>query len=385
VIIFSFPFISCKNFDIRYEITLHADIERYLLHQTVSQDAFIKELLSKTSKQSRGKDEDFFGIFIKEINNNNISLNKYFGAAGEGNEKIISDLKVKLENMLNSNKEILKRRLEIYGLKQFTIERDETYKINVNVPSTKEDEKLRQMLETSGVLEIKPVLEFRPTLEIMYRIDSLMAVNGNIPHKNAEPELVNTDEIKYSKEHPLFYVLPFSGQMEEEINWFSKKEDSLTVAQIFNNDEINKLIPADIQFIWSKNIFNTEKQPVYALFAVGKTPLLTNTCLKGVNAEIDKKLYPPGEIPLPRLIIEMTQECASGWEEVTAHSINRRIAVIIDDKVYVAPVIRTALAGRQFEIAGFQNYNEAKMLEIILQSGALSVPVYIAEDKVKMF
>lgn len=219
----------------------------------------------------------------------------------------------------------------------------------------------------------------------MYKIDSCMAGNDKIPHKATDEKLNHPDEIKYNKEHPLFYILPFSGQLEEEINWYSTKEDSLTVTQIFNNDEINKLIPGDIQFVWSKNVFNAEKKPVYAMFAVGKNPILTNSCLKGINAEIDKKLYPPGEIPLPRLLIEMNTDCAAAWEEVTTHSINRRMAVIIDGKVYVAPVVRTTISGGHFEIAGFQNYNEAKLLEIVLQSGALAVPVYISEDKVKMF
>jgi preprotein translocase subunit SecD len=57
------------------------------------------------------------------------------------------------------------------------------------------------------------------------------------------------------------------------------------------------------------------------------------------------------------------------------------MAVVLDDKVYSAPVIRERIGGGRVQISGNFTLNEAHDLAIALRSGALLAPVYIEEQR----
>jgi preprotein translocase subunit SecD len=71
---------------------------------------------------------------------------------------------------------------------------------------------------------------------------------------------------------------------------------------------------------------------------------------------------------------------ADRFEEVTGANVNRRFAIILDDLVDSAPVIRTKIGGGRAQItmgAGDpeKQLHDAKQLELVLRSGALPAPI----------
>jgi preprotein translocase subunit SecD len=69
------------------------------------------------------------------------------------------------------------------------------------------------------------------------------------------------------------------------------------------------------------------------------------------------------------------------FEQITGENVNRRLAIILDDTVYSAPVIRERIGGGQASITGSFDIKEARDLAIVLRAGALPAPVTIAEER----
>ncbi len=67
--------------------------------------------------------------------------------------------------------------------------------------------------------------------------------------------------------------------------------------------------------------------------------------------------------------------------DFTVKAVGKRMAVVLDNKVYSAPVIRERIGGGRVQISGSFTLNEAHDLAIALRSGALLAPVYVMEKR----
>ncbi len=72
---------------------------------------------------------------------------------------------------------------------------------------------------------------------------------------------------------------------------------------------------------------------------------------------------------------------AKVFERVTEENIKKRLAIVLDGKVYSAPVIQDKIAGGRAQITGRFTQDEARDLAIVLRAGALPAPVNVLEQR----
>jgi preprotein translocase subunit SecD len=84
---------------------------------------------------------------------------------------------------------------------------------------------------------------------------------------------------------------------------------------------------------------------------------------------------------MPVINFTLNGEGARIFGDFTAKNVGKRMAVVLDNKVYSAPVIRERIGGGRVQISGNFTLNEAHDLAIALRSGALLAPVYIEEQR----
>ncbi len=84
----------------------------------------------------------------------------------------------------------------------------------------------------------------------------------------------------------------------------------------------------------------------------------------------------------PYVSISFNPEGGRIFERVTGENVGKRLAILLDGRVYSAPVIRDAIAGGKAMIEGRFNDQEAKDLAIVLRAGALPAPVEILEERI---
>ncbi len=72
---------------------------------------------------------------------------------------------------------------------------------------------------------------------------------------------------------------------------------------------------------------------------------------------------------------------ARQFEQITSSNVKRRLAIVLDGRVYSAPVIQERIGGGRASITGNFDIKEARDLSIVLRAGALPAPVEIAEER----
>ena len=83
----------------------------------------------------------------------------------------------------------------------------------------------------------------------------------------------------------------------------------------------------------------------------------------------------------PVINFSLNSEGAKIFGDFTAKNVGKRLAIVLDDKVYSAPVIRERIGGGSGQISGGFSVDEASDVAIALRSGALLAPVKLLEKR----
>jgi len=110
-------------------------------------------------------------------------------------------------------------------------------------------------------------------------------------------------------------------------------------------------------------------------FLIKKRTLLTGARLKDARVQIDSRYNEP------YVGIEFDRKGGRVFEKITEENVNKRLAIVLDNNVYSAPVIQEKISGGQARITGRFSAEEARDLAIILRAGALPAPVKILEER----
>ncbi len=110
-------------------------------------------------------------------------------------------------------------------------------------------------------------------------------------------------------------------------------------------------------------------------YLVKKRSLLTGAYLTDARVDIDSQYNEP------YVSIKFDQKGARIFERITEENVKKRLAIILDEKVYSAPVIQERIPGGEARITGNFTDSEARDLAIVLRAGALPAPVNILEER----
>jgi preprotein translocase subunit SecD len=83
----------------------------------------------------------------------------------------------------------------------------------------------------------------------------------------------------------------------------------------------------------------------------------------------------------PLINFSLNAEGAEIFGDFTGKSVGKHLAVVLDGKVYSAPVINERIGGGSGQISGDYTVMEAKDLAIALRSGSLLAPIYLMEKR----
>ena len=110
-------------------------------------------------------------------------------------------------------------------------------------------------------------------------------------------------------------------------------------------------------------------------FLVEERTRLTGAYLTDARVQIDSQYNEP------YVSITFDKKGARLFERITAENVKKRLAIVLDDSIYSAPVIQERIGGGQARITGNFTTDEARDLAIVLRAGALPAPVQIIEER----
>ncbi len=147
--------------------------------------------------------------------------------------------------------------------------------------------------------------------------------------------------------------------------------------QLVNNnatpDSYNRLTEVvKFEEIWDKI---TNKLITKRPYVLDKKILMTGEFIRDARVRIDS------QDNRPYVSLSFDSIGAEKFAKITRRNVGRNMAIVLDDKVQSAPVIREAITGGEASISGQFTVEEADTLKIVLRSGSLPAPIEIREER----
>lgn len=337
-------------------------------------DTQFEELLKAAEDEAKLSDQDVVSIFASKVAEKNQRMSLYFGSIREDDATIISRLQEQEEDAVTRAIEIIRNRVNQYGVSEPNIQPQGARRIVVELPGISKEEEAKRLLQATAMLEFKLVKDADFTIPILNRIDEVLA-GENVNDTMAVADSSNLSQEEFAKLHPFFSVALVNPQ-SPYADAFVKESDRDLVENYLARPEIKKVIPDNVEFSFSAKPETVQDgENIYRLYLVNKAPELTGQVVTDASATIDP------QTTAPIVHMYMNSEGAQEWARITGSNIQKRCAIVLDGYVYSAPTIQSKIPTGSSTISGIGDLEEAKLLEIVLKAGALKAPVEIIEER----
>jgi preprotein translocase subunit SecD len=392
-------------------ILLETDIPTLVKSLATNRNEKFDNLLEEITNEFKlNRGENFFNIFREKISNSDIKVVRYYHEYGSNLEDIVTAIEDETEDSINRVLEILQNRIDQFGVSEPTIQKQGKYRILVELAGIQDSERARALLQSTALLEFYLVKNNASTNEIITQLDNILKKSvsdeeletliseselDNKPNETtSQPEdnVTTIDEIfgetTNSKpdglgggsdlllDSPLMSLIEFvQGDL------VVKSKNVYALKKLLSQDAAKlKLKSSSGQFIFGNDSESLGASGEYfRLYYLETVPELTGGVVEKAKASLGS--LGGGSAGLPVVSLDMNSEGSKTWSRVTGANIGQRIAIVLDNKVHMAPNIREKIPGGRTQIEGFADINEAKDIAIILRAGALPAPVNIIEER----
>ncbi len=265
-------------------------------------------------------EEDFPNLELKEVRENGKFPILVLKLATQ-EEKFIR------ENAVDQSLEIIRNRIDQFGVSEPVIVRQGEDQIVVQLPGVKDPKRALKLIGQTAQLEFK-LVDSDAGIDVASLIRR--AVNeGRLP-AGADIKVINS-------------VL--KGQIP--------RGDAIYFMKEYNN-----------------RTGRVRKTPIL----LKDRTFMTGDAVKTAHVRIG------GTYNEPYVTLELTDRGARLFAKITEENVGKRLAIVLDGVVRSAPVIREKIGGGHAQISGSFTHEEAADLAIVLRAGALPAPVKIIQN-----
>ncbi len=190
------------------------------------------------------------------------------------------------------------------------------------------------------------------------------------------------------KKNPLFAVWYPNITQQGNVNQgpivgIVAKRDTAKLNKYLNLDVVRNKFPNNVKFVYgaeSKKEASNPNAPLY-LYALRTVPGAAEAKLEGDHVTDARMDYSPltGK---PEVSMSMDATGARIWRKMTGDNTGKYVAVVLDDKVYSAPIVNGEIPNGNTSISGNFSVEDATDLANILKSGKLPAPARIIQEQV---
>lgn len=136
----------------------------------------------------------------------------------------------------------------------------------------------------------------------------------------------------------------------------------------------SSVIPEEAEVLKERIVDQTTGAVNEVPYVLQRKALITGDLLTDAQVRIDSQFNQP------YVAIEFNSLGARLFDQATAANVGKRFAIVLDNNIYSAPVIRERISGGSAQISGSFTEKTAADLAIILRAGALPAPVKIIQN-----
>lgn len=378
-----------------------------------ARSAAFQNALKKAGEDKSASNSSFINRFVaayKEAAPNTSLASVFATSANRGkinsnssDADVIKMLNTEIDGSIDRAFQITQARIDKFGVTNPNIQRlPGQNRVLVELPGVDNPERVRRLLSGAAKLEFAEVYltsELTAGLEGLGRYLTKQAELEKASAKPAAAAAASTDTTKKATEGGL------AAQLEQKSD--TTKTDSASIAaqsaaltslfvpmpgglgvylkdtarasEILRRPEVRSLFPADLVFMWDRK--GTEagnNQLILPLYFIKKTngeAAMEGDVIVDATHDYDDR-------GRPEVTMRMNGEGARKWRSLTARSVGRPVAIIIDNLVYTAPTVQGEIPNGNSSITGSFTVEETKDMSNVLKAGKLPAPTHIVEEAV---
>ena len=231
------------------------------------------------------------------------------------------------KNSVNQSLEIIRNRIDQFGVAEPIVLRQGDNQIVVQLPGVSDPKRAMDLIGQTAQLEFKMVSE-APGLNLPQMIDEVIK----------------------------------AGQWRE-----GESRKQLNLA-------LQNRLPQGTEIYFEKTVDKKTKHEAKIPMLLESPILMTGEMVKNAQVRIG------GNFNEPYVSLDLTSRGGQVFAALTEKSVGKRLAIVLDEIVRSAPVIREKILGGSAQISGSFTHNEASDLAIVLRVGALPAPVDIVQN-----
>ena len=286
-------------------------------------------------------------------------------------------LKQKIDESIVSAFEVLRKRIDKFGVTQPNIQRlGNSGRILVELPGAKDVARVQNLLQSTAQLEFWFTEKNDSFLNFLSDANELL--KSKLNNNQEQPKKVESkiddlladveanDSITSSAKNPLFDLIVGTGYQGGPVIAQFLEKDQVKVEAYLSDPEIRQLLPNDKRYT---NVIKANRNNM---------PPLGGSVVVDASQSYD-------QIGSPAVSMQMNGKGAREWEEMTgvAYQEKGNIAIVLDDIVYSAPgVSKGPISGGRSEISGQFSLNEAIDLANVLRAGKLPASAEIIQSEI---
>ncbi len=373
-------------------------------------------------------------IFVNARNQGRINFES-------SDDEIIDMINEEIESAIDRTFTILRTRIDQYGTTAPNIQRLQgTGRIQVEMPGADDPERVKRLLQRAAKLEFWEVYELNDIVQELQEINAMLVEEQQMKapdfgideseEENLEealsesfeetdedllgeedtdisdllqedvdqavlqesyPDSIDTiqenlatemaadnsslDSMMNNQVSPLFGLIKSQGGLVYSVY------DSSKINSILNREDVRNILPRGIRFIWGKDIIEAQEGDqlveLYAIRGGSRNMMapLTGEVITDARMNYD-------EAGRPAISMTMNSSGAKTWSRLTEDNVSRRIAIVLDNLVYSAPVVQNKIAGGSSQITGNFSLEEAQDMANILKAGSLPAKARIVEEEI---
>ena len=275
-------------------------------------------------------------------------------------DEVIEMLKYDRDQALNSAIKVLRNRIDEFGVSEPIIQKFGANRIVVELAGVQDKDRARELIKRTASLELSLVLGMDRVNNAIVKIDKYLSsknINSSLFQNYLEPDL-----------YELFGELGVSNGREDDFEQLIKEIETASDITLDGRFVLSNELLDGMSFPNPEDEGNSISIDSYTpVYYVSNKPAIVGGMVKDPMA----KIAGPGSDNTGQWVINlsMSREGARKWSSFTGRNVGKRVAIVLDNKVFMAPQINSQISGGQTQISGLEDANEAQDIANVLSAG----------------
>jgi preprotein translocase subunit SecD len=291
--------------------------------------------------------------------------------------------------------QIIRTRVDELGVAEPSVRKVGTDRVVVELPGIRDEQRAKEVILKTAFLEFKLVAQPDNVDALLRRLDRavLEALGPQAAHAGPtsptgptpagglfRPRGTDTAASRdTARADTALAARPFSAKLTpvDEGVWSVAAEDTAIINRYLSLPQVQAAVPRGLEFRWAfvPRAASAQARRERLLYLLESRPILTGQYLEDAQAQRDPQL---GQ---PEVVFRLNRRGGRLFGEATGRSVGRKLAIVLDGRVYSAPVIQDRIERNGRITLGGASMEEARDLALVLRAGALPAPIRIVEER----